>query len=146
MEFEANGQTYRSTKIDTFKQLFVIRRLAPIVKDMLTAQIITIFNSKKKGEEIDPMLVFGAFSSFAEAAGNIKDDDMEYIIDVCLHSCQRKQAEAWVPVMSEGVLRFQDITPAGMLIISYNVLSVSVGNFFSELRSMLGMAEETVQG
>ena len=141
MEFEAGSHRYTSAKIDTFKQLFVIKRLAPAMRDILTGEVIALFMSEKKDR--DALMMFGAFGSMAGAIGKMSDDDIQYLVDAALIVTKRFQKEGvWSPIMANGVLAFQDITAAQILQITEHVLRDNLSGFFDELRSIWGAEEK----
>lgn len=120
MEFEINGQTYQSGKMDAFKQFHVSRRLAPVFGGLASSA------SKEAGD----------FSQFlqpiAEAVAQMPDTDCDYVLQACLSVTKRQQGNSWAPVYSPQAkaMMFQDIDLGAMLQITAKVIQDNLGGFF----------------
>ena len=109
-EFEVDGQTYRSKKMNARTQFHVMRGMAPILAPL---QSVATGNMDS------------ALLKLAEAIGGLSDEASDYILDNCMLVVERRQGEAgWAPIKPAGVstLMFQDIDLMAMLQIAANVL------------------------
>ena len=112
MDFEVGGQQYRLTKLDTFKQLHVSRRLVPVMTgDGATFEI-----------------------SVALGIARMPDADCDYILHECLSVVKRQQGDKWAPVYEphSRSLMFTDIDLGVMLKITTEVVKDNLAGFFSE--------------
>lgn len=120
MEFEIGGNTYRSGKMDTFKQFHVSRRLAPVLGGLA---------AMAEGEADN----FAAFlQPIAEAVARMSDADCDFILQSCLGVVQRQQGNAWSPIYAGGgsALMFDDIDLGSMMQIAAKVIQENLGGFF----------------
>lgn len=119
-EFEINGQTYRASKMDAFKQFHIARRLAPLHAGL------------SKASEAGATGLDGLVPAIAEAVAGMPDADCDYILQGCLAVVQRQQETRWVPIMAAGAktLMFDDIDMGAMLQIAGQVITENLGGFF----------------
>jgi hypothetical protein len=118
MEFEINGQTYRSSKLNARQQFHVSRRLAPVLGGLATA-------SGSAAEDFAHFL-----QPIADAVAKMSDDDCDYILDTCLAVVQRQQGTAWAQIFVAKNIMFEDIDMAAMLQIAAKVIQENLGSFF----------------
>lgn len=148
-EFEINGVQYRSGKLDTFKQLHVSRKIAPLVPKVLpafasialarkdgAAQEATVGNAiddakKLKIEDID--LIAKSLGPVMDLMAGMSDSDVEYIFGNCLSVVQRKQGKDWQHIWRNGAMMFDDIDLPVMTQIAMKVIWDNLGPFISGL-------------
>lgn len=127
MEFEINGNTYRSGKLDAFVQFHVARRLAPVQAALFKA------GAAAQGQ---PEQVAGgtAMAGLAEAIAGMPDADCDFVLMKCLGAVQRKQDSGWSNITAAGgkSLTFSDIDMLTMLQITQRVIEENLGGFFGE--------------
>lgn len=119
MEFEIGGNTYRSGKMDTFKQFHVSRRLVPVLGTLAGAA-----TGEVSFDELVQPLMHGIAS--------MTDADCDFILEACLKVVQRQQGTAWAPVFASNsqALMFDDIDMATMLQIAGKVIEDNLSGFF----------------
>ena len=105
MEFELNGQTYRTGKIDARSQFHIVRRLAPVLGEIAPAAA----GGKMGGLDALPPL--------ANAIAKLSDADADYCLFGLLAVVSRKQPQGtgWGPVSTGNTLMYADIDMVGML-------------------------------
>lgn len=115
---EVGGHKYRIGRIDARKQFHVARRLAPLLAGM------SGIPDKSAG--------FAAFlGPLADALSGMSDEDVDYVLDVCLSVCQRIQPNGHpAPVMTRGGLMFEDIDMGQMIQLAVKVIQENLGGFF----------------
>lgn len=115
---EVGGQKYRIGRIDARKQFHVARRLAPLLAGMSSVP--------------DKSAGFAAFlGPLTDALSGMSDEDVDYVLDICLDACQRIQANGHpAPVMVRGGLMFEDIDMAQMIQLAVKVIQQNLGGFF----------------
>lgn len=121
MEFTVGDHDYRANKMDALTQFHVLRRLSPVIgalKDLAGG------DTSKGLDSLGPI---------AEVAARLPDEDVNYIIDRCLSTVQRKKDgdTGWVAVWNASAKRamFDDIGMLEMLMISGNVVMNAIGPF-----------------
>lgn len=119
MEFEIAGNTYRSGKMDTFKQFHVSRRLVPAFGVAAAA----ISGEVKFEELVQPIM---------QAIGSMTDADCDFILEACLKVVQRQQGTSWAPIYAGAnqALMFDDIDLGAMLQIAGKVIQDNLSGFF----------------
>jgi hypothetical protein len=117
--FRLNDIDYRVDRLSVFKQLKIVSKLTPILA-FLTQQ-----KDKEVVKDKFPEF-FAAFSS------NIKEDDVDEIIHLCLPSIKRRFSNKWMPLIHNNELAFSDINLKDMLKMIYEVLEANqLLDFFS---------------
>lgn len=114
MDFDINGNAYRSEKLDAKRQFHLARRLAPIL-------------SKIPGVQENKL-----FEVIADEIAMMSDENCDYVIDNCLSVVKRQQGDAWVPVFNARAnrMQFHDIDMGAMLQIARYVLEENLQSFF----------------
>lgn len=114
---EVGGHKYRIGRIDARKQFHVARRLAPLLAGMTGLQ------NKSAG--------FSAFlGPLTESLSGISDEDVDYVLDVCLGVCQRIESNGHpAPVMTRSGLMFDDIDMGQMVQLAIKVIQENLGGF-----------------
>lgn len=130
-EFTIGPNSYRSRKLNAFEQLFIVKRLAGVIKDILTPELLDSIVNKTIS---DPLKYL---PPFADAVSKLPDADLEFIINTCAKATTRKQGQLMSPLVVNDTYMFQDINGPQYVMLVYYVLSEDLGGFFDELRSML---------
>lgn len=108
----------------------VARRISPLLGSLGDAYKKFLASGK------DPLVVLEPVTL---AVSELKDGDVNYIINHCLGVCQRQQAaNVWANVSTpQGGLQFEDIELAEMLLICWHVIEENLGRFMAALPSEL---------
>lgn len=115
---EVGGQKYRIGRIDARKQFHVARRLAPLLAGM---------SAGGQGEG------FAAFiGPLTDALSGMSDEDVDYVLDVCLGVCQRIQSngQGALVIARGGSLMFEDMDMGQMIQLAVKVIQQNLGGFF----------------
>lgn len=130
MEFAIKEASYRLAKLDVFQQLQVSRKLLPVF-----AGLVGEFGSLKAQAAAgnNRALVESVLPKIADTLAALADDDINAVIHPCLGVVSRQHGKGWVPVFSQGVLMFDDISMLDMLQLVARVVADSLGNFLHEL-------------
>ncbi len=122
-EKEVGGVNYRIGKLDAFKQFHIARRLAPVLTSW--AEVTKTQKAPEPGSEMD------ALKPIIDAVSKLSDADTDFVIHTCLAVVMRRDGERWANVRSSnGMLMYQDITMADMLILVYSVVEENLASFF----------------
>lgn len=148
LEFTVSGHTYRAGKLDAKRQFHVTRRLAPLLSEFLTPDVIKALRKADKNidaaiETLPESLLGEILTKVAEKIGDLKDEPLDYVLNNCLAAVERQQAGGgWAQVMARGDrLMFEDLEMKDMLTITWEVLRHNLSGFFGGLpRSSPGEA------
>ena len=150
-EFDLGADTYRISKLNTFQQFHLSRKVAPVIPTLIpvflklkgSAKALAAAASADDITESDGAPLSGDLEGlaslmqpFADGIANMPDETAEFILSTCLGVVQRKQGTAWFPVWnaSQKVCMFDDLDLGVMLKLSVRVITESLGPF---LRGML---------
>ncbi|QIE87977.1 hypothetical protein G5B91_17535 [Pseudomonas nitroreducens] len=139
-EFNVNGQTYRTAKIDAMRQFHLSRKIAPVIP-----ALIPVFAKLAESQKTDGAKPFSSdlaamaslFEPFAEAVATMSDETAEYVMGTCLSVVSRQQGATWAPIWNDRqkVCMFDDIDSGVMLQLAAHVVRESLGPFLAGLLS-----------
>lgn len=144
IEINDGGQTYRVGRLNTFAQLHVSRRLAPLVPTLLPA-FLKVAKQERMIDDIAGTATL--LQPFADALAGMKDADAEFVYGTCLAVVQRRTTPTtWAPVWNStaSVSMFDDMDLGVMTRLVLEVVQDSLGPFIRGL--LTGQPEETPQG
>jgi len=135
MELELDGHSYRIGKLDARAQFHIVRRLAPVMGELVPA-----LQGGKGG--------LAALPPIATAVAKLSDADADYCIFGLLKVVSRKQPNGlgWGPVSTESLLMYDDISMAQMLKLAWETLAFNMSGFFAALPSDLKEAAQKAKG
>lgn len=120
-EFEVNGIMYRTTRLNAITQLQLMRRLSPVIPLILGV------------DQNDNIAVVSKATEFISA---LSDSDIEYIVQVCLKSCERRDGgkghPTWNRVMlDDGSNMYEELlTMTDLITICGQVISFNLSDLF----------------
>lgn len=127
MEIEIKGIPYQTGKLNPFQQLHVSRRLAPILMSMGAAASV-LLKTEDKGKFMEA--VVSCLGPLAEAFASMPEEDVNYVLTLCLSVCTRAEGPGWQKVMpSPGHFQYADIDLAVMVQLVFAVVKDNLGNF-----------------
>ena len=129
MDIELGGQTYRAGTIDARTQFHIVRRLAPVLSELVPVV---------QGDKSDGL---SALPALAGALSKITDADADYCLFGLLKVAMRKQSVGgWGPVCTGTTLLYDDITMPLMLQLAWAVFQQNLASFFAAFPSALSAA------
>ncbi len=119
MEFELNGNQYRTAKLGVFEQLRVSRKLLPVMAGVL--------GELKSGESSFEAVL----PKIAQSISDLSDEDCNAILYPCLAAASLQHGKNWAPVFDRvtSVINFDDLDMMDILQIVGKVVGDSLGNF-----------------
>lgn len=136
-----NGQEYKFEKISPLAQFHIVRRLAPVLGELLSAVGPTFKGGKSEMKQEDMMKALGPITV---AISKLSDEDSEYVLFGLLKGVSRKQiGGGWAKVSVETSLMFQDIDMKIMFQLAMKSFMVNLGGFIDALPS--GLIEGALQ-
>lgn len=134
--FEIGERKFQLNKIDAFRQFHIVRRIGPLLAELVTSmQGIGKIDEKSMSEE-------QKFEHFAKLAGplmsslsKLSDADSDYVMLRLLASVEiyQSQHNVWAKVATENAVAFQDIELPMMLQIAGKALMYNLSGFFALL-------------
>lgn len=148
-EFQINGVNFKLNKVDAFKQFHIVRRMGPLLGELLPAMKTAAVVSGKKEMSEDEK-----FDSFAEIASplfaglaKLSDKDSEFILTGLLEAVEMQQDNGgWARLATNAGLMFNNIELPLMLQVAGRALMFNIGNFFAILPSALPGAKSKQKG
>ena len=133
-DFEVGGINYRAGTMNAIKQLQVVRRLAPLLAALNSADLAGLAGQASDGSGAG---LAAAIGPLTEAFAAMSDENTEYVLSACLSICQREipGGLGWTPIWSvQGkTLMFDDINLMVLVQIVGRVVMANVGDFTSAL-------------
>lgn len=136
-DFEINGKKFKSRKLDATKQFHIVRRVTPILGDMVPA-IQKLVKEKgdlenltedQKFEKIVPVVM-----PVVLGLSKLSDQDSEYVLFGLLAAIEMEQAGGgWAPICQGTMIMFQDLDLPVLLRIAAQAFSYNLSGFFSAL-------------
>jgi len=134
--FEIGTQTFRADKLNAFKQLHIVRRLAPIIAklgcidEVMTQLAVATSANASDDRPLDIKAMATAIGPMLEVFGAMDDKDVEYILNACLDVTLIKQASGtWSRVRTNGVVMFDNLDLATLVQIAWKVIQANLLGF-----------------
>jgi hypothetical protein len=133
-DLTVNGLDYKFDKIPALAQFHIVRRLAPIIGELLGA----VGPSLKGGKtEVNQDEMLKALVPITTALAKLSDEDADYIIFGLLKVVTRKQSGGgWAKIVTGSVLMFDDIDMKVMVQLAVKSFMVNLGGFITALPSV----------
>ena len=117
MDFIVNGVNYKAAKLPAIKQFHLIRRLAPVMAHITNPD--------------------NALAGIANAIGELKDEDANYVLFGLLGVVEREQPpHGWAKITVGESLMFQDIGLVEMMQIATKSFQGNFSDFLGKLPSL----------
>lgn len=141
IEFDMDGGHYRLEKPNAMQQLHLSRKLAPLLPALapVVDRMLQELRGKNSGEfakVIEGKLLDLAqlAQPFADQLANMKDEDAEYVFDLCLGCTWVQHDGNWIKFWVKGakmpsVKELND--PSIMIKLVLRVIRESLGNFIT---------------
>lgn len=134
-DFQAGGREFKLNKIDAFKQFHVVRRLGPLLGEIIpAAQKIAKLNSKtdqSEEEKFDQiaMLARPLMDGFAK----LSDEDANRVLLTLLEAVEIKQpsSNSWARIARDGNMMIQDLELPLMLQCAARAFGYNLQSFFA---------------
>lgn len=136
-EFTLNGQDYRVTNLNTFAQLHLSRKIAPVLVPMIPAFM------EMDTESMDMTRTTELLEPITDQLAEMPDDKVESIMRTALGAVQRRQEDRWSAIWVNDALMFDDIDLSTALQLVFYVVQDQLGPF---IQGFLSTSEEPGQG
>lgn len=144
VEFEINGQTYRATRLDAFRQFHVSRRIAPIIPTLIPV-FVKLAREGSLSEDISGLSEL--LVPFADGIANMSDEVSEYVLANCLSVVQRKNGTNWASVWNANAkaCMFDDMDLGVLMQLVIKVIQDSLGPFIQGLLMSQASGPQAIQ-
>lgn len=142
MELQIGERSYRTGKLNAFKQLHVARRVAPVLMSLGKSLELLLGSVESKKDEtqaappsedvsIKDAKAMVAILPLAEALAAMREEDVDYVINSCLAVCEIQQGNGWQRVQAgNGRLMFDFIELPAMMELTMAVIRENLVPFF----------------
>ena len=134
LEFQVGDHLYRARKLDTFKQMHVLKRIGPPLLKLLREEQAV----RPEDVGVDPNLI--GMEKFLAALHEMSDDELDFVIIACAVVVQRQisgangSAPVWGPIFEPRAkaFMFEDLANLGdIMMITSNVVRDNLSGFLS---------------
>lgn len=134
-DFEIGQRKFKLSKLDAFKQFHIVRRLGPLLADLLPAMkgVQKVQSSKLSEEEkFDQMAAMAA--PFMTGLSKLSDADADLVLMGLLSSVEVQQATGnWARIAQSNMVMIQDLELPVLLQIAGRAFMFNLSGFFSAL-------------
>jgi hypothetical protein len=132
-DFEVGGRQFKLGKIDAFKQFHIVRRLGPILGDLIpVAQKISGANLASMSEEEKFSHLSQLLTPVMNGLSKLSDKDANLVLLGLCSSVEMHQPQSnnWARVSTTEVLMFQDLSLPTLLQVAGRAFMFNLSDFF----------------
>jgi hypothetical protein len=134
-DFELGGRKFKIGKLNVFKQFHVVRRIAPVLADMLPVmgdlQKATKNNQKSEDEKFQE--VASILAPILKGFSKLSDQDSEFVLYGLLSAVEVQLGNSWTKIATDNLLMVQDFDLPALLQIAGRSFMANLSNFFAVL-------------
>ena len=132
-DFEIGGRKFKLSKIDAFKQFHIVRRIAPLLSDLLpTMKDVGKLKTSTEEEKLEQISKF--ITPIMNGLSKLSDDDANRVLFGLLGAVEVQQSAGnWARVANDQMLMIQDIDLPVMLQIAGKAFMFNLSGFFAGL-------------
>lgn len=139
-DFEIGGRKFKAGKINAFKQFHLVRRIAPILADLLPSikEFQKLFNTKTEKSQDEKFEELALLASpLLKGFSKLSDEDSDKVLFGLL-SCVEMlgPGNVWARVATENMLMIQDLELPALLQIAGRAFIFNLSGFFAVLPSV----------
>lgn len=133
-DFEIGGRKFKLNRIDALKQFHLVRRLGPILGDILpVAQKLSKLKTDKvsQDEAFEAIVNTGGVTKIMEGFSNLSDEDAnKVLIGLCSSVEMQQEHGNWARVAVADQLAFHDLELPVILQIAGRAFVYNIAGFF----------------
>ncbi len=135
--FEIGARSFKLNKIDAFKQFHIVRRIGPILADLLPAmkdaqKIAAGQGSMSESEKLDEFAKIAA--PLMTGLSKLSDEDANKVLFGLLSSVELQQATGnWARVATDSMVMIQDLELPLLLQLAGRAFAYNLSGFFGAL-------------
>lgn len=139
-DFEIGGRKFKLNKIDAFKQFHIVRRVGPILSDLIPAmKDAAKFSSIEAVEKLSDSEKADLFSKMAgpimSGLARLSDADADLVLKGLLASVEMQQPPLnnWAKLVQGDIVMIQDLELGTMVQIAGRAFMFNLAGFFGAL-------------
>lgn len=136
-DFELGGKHFKLNKIDAFKQFHIVRRITPLLAELLPAmknisKVNKNAESMSEEERLDQIAEF--IGPIMNGLSKLSDEDSNRVLFGLLSSVEMQQSSGgWARVSTDSMLMIQDLELPVLLQIAGRAFMYNLSGFFQGL-------------
>lgn len=131
-EFELSGRKFKIGKLSAFKQFHLVRRIAPILADLLPAiqdlQKVSKNTNKSDADNFEESAKI--LAPILTGFSKLSDQDSEFVLYGLLSCVEVQLGQSWAKVATDNMLMVQDMELPMLLQIAGRAFMANLSNFF----------------
>lgn len=135
-DFEIGSRKFKLNKIGAFKQFHIVRRLAPVLKDMIPLAM-KYQKMEKAGLSIESLSeedTIGSLAPIVDGLSKLDDKEADFVLMGLLCAVEMQQSAGnWAKVANENGLMFNDLDLPVLLQLAGRAFMYNVSGFFTAL-------------
>lgn len=132
-DFEVGGRKFKLRKMDTFKQFHVVRRLGPILGDIIpmAKELKGMKETSSEEEKFD--VIAKLAKPIMDGLSSLSDDDANKVLLALLSCAEMQQLPAgnWAQIAKGEVLLIQDLDLPAVMQIAGRAFAFNLASFFT---------------
>lgn len=130
--FEIGTQEFKLNKINAFKQFHIVKRISPILADMIPAMKDMQKVGQGKQSESDKLDEFAKIlTPIMNGIAKLSDADSDKVLYGLLSSVEVKQGVGWAKVSTDEMLMMQDMELPLLLQLAGRAFAFNLQGFFA---------------
>lgn len=132
IEKDGETRTYRIGKISPYKQIHLLRRIAPALMAFGSISVPTTTDGSPDFKNLFGTGVI-ALKPLVDAISKLNDEDTEYVLDTCLEKCSVKVNDTtYSPLKLPGSkkLMYEDLEFPQIMQLVFAVITENMARFF----------------
>jgi hypothetical protein len=135
--FSLGNTEFKLRKLDPFTQFNMIRRLGPVLSDivpviaeMKKTTSVTDVEVMSENEKLEVFAKF--FAPVMAGMSKLSDKDSDFVFHNLLHSAEIKHGQTWVKISDGKMLLMQNLELPTLLQVAGRAFWFNLGGFFPE--------------
>ena len=131
-KFSIGGKNFQLSKIDAFKQFHIVRRVGPILAELVPS--LSEFKGRDLKDEKQNLEVLAKIATpVMSGLSKLSDADSETVLFGLLSAVEVQQSVGWAKVSQNGMLMMQDLELPVLLQLAAKSFMYNLQGFFSAL-------------
>lgn len=136
-DFAIGNQNFKLSKIDAFKQFHVVRRITPILAELLptmkNVSDVKALETMSNDAKLEKMAAF--VGPIMQGLSKLSDADADFVLLGLLASVevQQEPAKNWARIAQNGMMMIQDFELPALLQIAGRAFMFNLSGFFGAL-------------
>lgn len=137
-EFQVGDRKFKLGKIDAFRQFHIVRRISPLLADLMPA-LAAMSKAKKNAESMSEDEKLDEFAKLAQpilaGLSKLSDQDADYVLFRLLGAVEVHQPEfnSWAKIATDSGLMIQNLELPVLLQAAGRSLMFNLSGFFALL-------------